>query len=472
MKRIIVASLLLFAFTFTYAQVVENFNTRPSVPTTGDVKPFLQDHCWMIQQMDINLNGNAPIEGDGSLVSQLGSGNQSSLYSPMLQVPGNMYVSFSYKFSAAVTAGHNLRLALTDFNNDPYMVLETIDISGKAAGTVYNYSNYFNNLPSGAYRLQINFTDQDGSTQIVLDQLLINIPTLYNGGCNQAPVASNDVFNGLDNHTASGYLTVNDYDPNFEFFNAYLVTNSPDGNVVVNTDGSFTFTPNPGFTGTSTSFTYQVCDNGFGPLCSNIATVVINFPGAAVPARLINFGASIDDDRNVNIRWTTTFEVGTDHFDIERSLDGTEFKKIGEIKSAGNSQIKKDYSYDDRLRNSTLNKNDVFYRLRLVNQDSKSELSKVLVIRLVNTQSTKTIAVTPNPTRNDINVQVQLKENSYVVMKVTNSKGAEVARKSVKGGTGLNSFTLDGTSSLTPGVYMLEVIVNSSERMITRLVKN
>jgi len=320
--------------------------------------------------------------------------------------------------------------------------------------------------------LQINFTDQDGSTQIVLDQLLINIPTLYNGGCNQAPVASNDVFNGLDNHTASGYLTVNDYDPNFEFFNAYLVTNSPDGNVVVNTDGSFTFTPNPGFTGTSTSFTYQVCDNGFGPLCSNIATVVINFPGAAVPARLINFGASIDDDRNVNIRWTTTFEVGTDHFDIERSLDGTEFKKIGEIKSAGNSQIKKDYSYDDRLRNSTLNKNDVFYRLRLVNLDSKSELSKVLVIRLVNTQSTKTIAVTPNPTRNDINVQVQLKENSYVVMKVTNSKGAEVARKSVKGGTGLNSFTLDGTSSLTPGVYMLEVIVNSSERMITRLVKN
>ena len=59
-----------------------------------------------------------------------------------------------------------------------------------------------------------------------------------------------------------------------------------------------------------------------------------------------------------------------------------------------------------------------------------------------------------------------------MVMKVTNSKGAEVARKSVKGGTGLNSFTLDGTSSLTPGVYMLEVIVNSSERMITRLVKN
>jgi hypothetical protein len=107
-----------------------------------------------------------------------------------------------------------------------------------------------------------------------------------------------------------------------------------------------------------------------------------------------------------------------------------------------------------------------------VNLDNKSELSKVLVIRLVNTSSTKTIAVTPNPTRNDINVQVQLRENSYVVMKVTDSKGAEVARKSTKGASGLNSFLIEGTSNLIPGVYMLEVIVNSSERMITRLIKN
>src|SRR6185312_4896761 len=148
-----VVGLLLFAFTFTFAQVTENFNSRTSATTTGDIKPFLQDHCWFLQQMDINLNGNAPIEGDGSIVSQLGSGNQSGLYTAVLQVPGNMYVAFSYKFSASVTAGHNLQLALTDFNNDIYMVLETIDMSGKLAGTTYNYSNYFNNLPSGAYRL-------------------------------------------------------------------------------------------------------------------------------------------------------------------------------------------------------------------------------------------------------------------------------------------------------------------------------
>ena len=456
----------------SFAQINENFNTRPSAETTGQIKPYLQGRCWVLQGVDINLGGNTPIEGDGSLVTPLSAGEQTGVYTPVLQVPGNMYIQFSYKFSADVTAGHVLRIALTDFDNNIFMVLDNVDLSGKTANTVYNFAHYYNNLPSGAFRVFLNFIDQDGTTQMVMDELLINLPTLYPGGCNQAPVANNDHFIGLDDHTAHGYLTVNDYDPNLEFFTAYLVTNSADGNVVIHGDGSFDFTPNAGFEGTSTTFTYQVCDNGYGPLCSNIALVTIDFPGAAVPMRLVNFSASIDDERSVNIRWTTTFEQGTNKFEIERSLDGSVFKKIAEVRGAGNSQIKKDYSFDDRLSNSVLNKNDVFYRLRLVNLDGKSELSKVLVIRLVNTASTKTIAVTPNPAKNDINVQVQLRENSYVVMKVTDSKGVEVARKSIRGGTGLNSFMIEGTSRLTPGVYMLEVIVNSSERMITRLIKN
>jgi methionine-rich copper-binding protein CopC len=475
MKRIIAIALLLFGgviFSTGYAQVNESFNTRPSVTNVNLIKAFLQDHCWELSGVDINLDGNASIEGDGSLDFPLHATEDNGLYSPMLQVPGNMYLQFSYRFSANVSAGHVLKIALTDFDNNVFMVLDYVDMSGDEANNTYHFSKYYNNLPSGDYRLSLNFVDGDGSTQMMMDELLINLPLLYNSGCNSAPVAANDVINGLSNHTAHGFIMLNDYDPNSEYFTPYLISNSPDGNVWLSPDGSFDFVPNAGFTGSTTSFTYQVCDRGYGPLCSNVATVTINFPGSTIPMKLIDFGASINDNWEVNLKWTTTFEQGTDRFEIERSLDGREFKKVGEVKGAGNSQIRTNYNYDDKLRNSTLDKNDVYYRLRLVNLDNKSELSKVLVIRLVNTSSTKTIAVTPNPTRNDINVQVQLRENSYVVMKVTDSKGAEVARKSTKGASGLNSFLIEGTSNLIPGVYMLEVIVNSSERMITRLIKN
>jgi hypothetical protein len=119
-----------------------------------------------------------------------------------------------------------------------------------------------------------------------------------------------------------------------------------------------------------------------------------------------------------------------------------------------------------------LNKKDVYYRIRMVDANNRAEVTKVLVLRLYRTSTLKMIAVSPNPVYNDINVQVQLKQNSYVVMKVTDNRGVEITRKSIRGNEGVNIFSLDGTSKLKPGMYMLEVIINSDERMTTKLVKN
>jgi hypothetical protein len=147
------------------------------------------------------------------------------------------------------------------------------------------------------------------------------------------------------------------------------------------------------------------------------------------------------------------------------------FEKAGSVKAAGTSFGKTDYEFADRL-GSAANKKDVYYRLRLVDQNSRAEVSKVLVLRLFKTHSLKMVSVMPNPVINDINVQVQLKENAYVVMKVTSNNGTEVSRKSMRGNEGLNVFSLDGTSKLQPGIYMLEVIINSNERMSVKLIKN
>ena len=426
--------------------------------------------------MDINQGGWVPgIEGDGALVSGLGASSteQTGVYTPVLQVSGNMSVSFTYQFNQDVSSRRWLKLYLVDFDNNIYAQLDSLELTGKLANTTYTYTNNFNNLPSFGYRLYINYQGIGGTIRIAIDQLQTDIPLVYAEGCNQSPVAVSDVITGLPNFTASGNLRVNDYDPNNDWFAYYLINNSADGTVSLNSDGTFTFVPTPGFSGHSTTFTYQICDYGYGPLCSAIVTVTINFPTANFPVKLVDFSASINDDKEVILHWTTATEQNTDRFDIERSFDGVEFKKIGQVKANGNAQRKIDYEFNDnKIRNNTLYKKDVYYRLRTVDLNSRTETSKVLVIRMINTVSTNSIAVTPNPVRNDINVQVQLRENSYVVMKITNSAGTEILRKSLHASAGMNSFLLENTNRLRAGVYMLEVIVNSSERMITRLIKN
>ena len=90
------------------------------------------------------------------------------------------------------------------------------------------------------------------------------------------PIAGNDAVNTLQNTPVTASVTNNDSDPNNNLDpNSYFkLTNPTNGMVVFNSDGSYTYTPNNGYTG-SDSFTYRVCDLTLpAPLCAT-ATVTI-----------------------------------------------------------------------------------------------------------------------------------------------------------------------------------------------------
>ena len=90
---------------------------------------------------------------------------------------------------------------------------------------------------------------------------------------------------------------------------------------------------------------------------------------------------------------------------------------------------------------------------------------------MFNTKSLASLSVTPDPLANDILVNVQLNENSYVMMKVKDEKGNVILKEGQKAEFGANSYTLEGTHNLHSGLYTLEVTINSKERMIMKLSK-
>ena len=246
MKRFLLRSLLgtmLVSGSVTaVAQTNENFNTRPSVPSNL-IKGHLQDQCWAFTGFEINDHAWSPaIEGDGAMVSR-NHPDQSYIYTPVLAMNSPVWLSFGYKFHNNISAGARrwMTIYLADANNNPVMLLDSVEFKNINKNKAYTYSAGLE--VNGNYRLRIGYGGLEEGPWVGIDDIKISSSKYYAGGCNTSPIAVNDDLPGSSNRSASGVVITNDSDPNGDQFSAYLVTPSPDGNVILNTNGTFTFTP-------------------------------------------------------------------------------------------------------------------------------------------------------------------------------------------------------------------------------------
>jgi hypothetical protein len=159
-----------------------------------------------------------------------------------------------------------------------------------------------------------------------------------------------------------------------------------------------------------------------------------------------------------------------DHFDIERSLDGQTFEKLGEVKASDVSPSGQ-YVFRDHFKAATARSHDFYYRLKQFEPNGNVSYSKLLIARMYNTRALASLSVTPDPLANDILVNVQLNQDSYVMMKVLDANGNLMLQEGRKAGAGSSTYPLNNTHNLQKGLYRLEVTVNSREKMIMQLMK-
>jgi hypothetical protein len=134
---------------------------------------------------------------------------------------------------------------------------------------------------------------------------------------NDAPAAVNDSYStgeGLALTVAAPGVLANDSDPDGDTLTASLVSGPADGTLTLNAGGSFTYTPNAGFSGSDT-FTYRATDPGGA---QSIGTVFISIE-AAPDLVFIGFLAPVDNLPVVNdahagrtypIKWQLTDASG------------------------------------------------------------------------------------------------------------------------------------------------------------------
>lgn len=191
-----------------------------------------------------------------------------------------------------------------------------------------------------------------------------------------------------------------------------------------------------------------------------------------VPVKLTTFNASrIKND--VLLSWITASEKNASHFVVEASVDGKQFKAIGELAAKGNSSVSVSYKMTHVDAQRTMNgSSTIYYRLNSVDKDGSSDVSKVVMVKFDEEPNTLDAVVAyPNPFNANLILSIPATENAAAEITLMDMQGRTVATRSHTLSAGSNEVTLNNLDELKAGIYFVKLNV-SGESKVIKLVKN
>ena len=184
-----------------------------------------------------------------------------------------------------------------------------------------------------------------------------------------------------------------------------------------------------------------------------------------LPVKLLSFGGSYHDNVS-SLSWETESEVNFDHYEIERSTNGSDYAYAGRI-AAQSGDSKKLYEFTDNL--SSTSGNLFYYRLKMIDIDGKYKFSSVILIRK-DARSINGISVSPNPIvgGNTATVRVTSVTMGKIDLRVIDLTGKIVLQQQSRVTEGTNSISINNLNHLQSGIYTVQVLQND-EAMTTKI---
>jgi hypothetical protein len=188
-----------------------------------------------------------------------------------------------------------------------------------------------------------------------------------------------------------------------------------------------------------------------------------------LPVNLKNFTATKKLTTN-ELNWITVCEINCAGFDIERSLDGNRFSKIGNVitKSiGGNCSTTLQYSFQDNKPLIGTN----YYRLKQIDIDGSYKYSNVATVKFDAATTFFIQSVFPNPAVgfSDIKLLSKFSGNCNVVL--FDQAGRKINQFSVYLNAGENSIHIN-TADLSNGVYIVSISLSNGALVSTKLFVN
>lgn len=241
------------------------------------------------------------------------------------------------------------------------------------------------------------------------------------------------VYRGSEFPNMTGYYILADFGSN----RVWSLFREDNGNVISTNHGTNT--------GADDISTFGVDENGELYAANLSGTIYKVEDMSPLPVELHDFRGYHEAGVN-KLDWTTAAEIDADHFDIEKSLDGSGFSSIGKVKATGSPESPAKYQFEDQQVRSDMS----YYRLKMVDKDGSFEYSRMISIIA---DIPLDFSIHPNPNSGEFSIFVDGKPVGNSILEIFNREGKLILQE---------KFDLDGPfqktydlSHLPKGVHLV-----------------
>lgn len=155
------------------------------------------------------------------------------------------------------------------------------------------------------------------------------------------------------------------------------------------------------------------------------------------------------------VEWTTAIEYNSKQFELEKSYDGINFRRIATIAAAGTSYGSKHYSYADTEPLSEIN----YYRIRSVDLDGTHAYTNIVTVKVPGAK--QDLIVSGNPFRESVVVRLVKPVQQGGQVRLYDINGRNLLTMNLIKGQQQVHMVLPGIKPAA-GVYLLEAVIDGS----------
>lgn len=249
-------------------------------------------------------------------------------------------------------------------------------------------------------------------------------------------------------------------------------------------NGSYTLSYPSGFTnsgtqsilsakntaGTTAGTTYSSLSSVTGSYSTSASTMAatITAPSASqvyfgtsstiLPIVLVSFTATATSC-TAHLAWLTSTELNSSYYGVEAGSDGASFSQVAKV-SSKNSATGAAYAYNYALGSGT-----TYFRLKAVDNDGKFTYSPVVAVTGTGACSTGvSVKVSPNPTRDVVNIQGLVTGSTVTVYGINGQKMTSLIATGTNQSINMRMFA--------NGVYILRISAVDGSVSNLKVIKN